>query len=66
MSLVPVCFPFKDHSVSPCRMMNTRGVVIMSKFRERKEVLVAKALRAQSRVVVSCCISSDVDVAVNI
>jgi hypothetical protein len=24
-SVVPVCRPFRDHSVSPCRMTNTRG-----------------------------------------
>jgi len=30
MSLVPVCFPFSDHSVSPWRMMKTRGVVIFA------------------------------------
>ena len=28
-SVVPVCRPFKDHSVSPCRTMKTRGVVIV-------------------------------------
>lgn len=27
-SVVPVCRPFSDHSVSPCRMMKARGVVI--------------------------------------
>ena len=27
-SVVPVCRPFNDHSVSPCRMMKARGVVI--------------------------------------
>jgi hypothetical protein len=27
-SVVPVCLPFKDHSVSPWRTTNTRGVVM--------------------------------------
>lgn len=28
-SVVPVCLPFRDHSVSPWRMMKARGVVIV-------------------------------------
>ena len=28
-SVVPVCRPLSDHSVSPCRMMKARGVVIV-------------------------------------
>lgn len=29
MSVVPVCRPLRDHSVSPWRMMKTRGVVML-------------------------------------
>jgi len=29
-SVVPVCLPFNDHSVSPCLTTKTRGVVILS------------------------------------
>lgn len=29
ISDVPVCLPFSDHSVSPCLMMKTRGVIFL-------------------------------------
>ena len=29
-SVLPVCRPLSDHSVSPCRMMKARGVVIVA------------------------------------
>jgi hypothetical protein len=28
--VLPVCLPFKDHSVSPWRIMKTRGVIFLS------------------------------------
>lgn len=28
--MLPVCRPFRDHSVSPWRIMKTRGVVIVA------------------------------------
>ena len=30
MSVFPVCRPLSDHSVSPCRTMKHRGVVMLS------------------------------------
>ena len=32
-SVVPVCRPLSDHSVSPWRMMKARGVVIVRRWR---------------------------------
>ena len=41
MSVLPVCLPLSDHSVSPCLMMKTLGEVMVPGEEEEEEEILA-------------------------
>lgn len=43
MSVLPVCLPLSDHSVSPCLMMKTLGEVMVPGERRRRSLLMSNS-----------------------